>query len=72
MTVETPDGWEIAQFVAFAPKSYAYKMLNTHNEEKCVVKANGITLSCVNANRVSFYSMIQMASVFHFFSRDNF
>ena len=64
LTNEIPEGKELIGIIVIAPKVYALKMVDKDGNFSYVVKAKGISLSCANANRVSYHSMEKAVSLF--------
>ncbi|PIC40730.1 hypothetical protein B9Z55_008378 [Caenorhabditis nigoni] len=60
LTNETPNGWNIEEFVALAPKVYSIKMTDKEKNEQYNTKAKGITLNSETTTKVNFNSMKKM------------
>lgn len=61
LTSEIPSGARCTQFVALAPKTYAYRLQFADGSTKEVVKCKGFPLTCEAAEKIKYDSMVRMA-----------
>lgn len=61
LTSEIPSNAQCVQFVALAPKTYAYRLRFEDGSEKEIVKCKGFPLTCEAAEKIKFDAMVKMA-----------